>query len=150
SLMLLPLLDRYESLFNGINDVIAHIAPPITTVFLLGVFWKKASARSAQYTLWLGSLIGAAVFAINKIFPESVLGNIPFMMMAFYLCVVCIIMQGALSYVYPVMHTEESRLLYWKSPVEPLKGKGWSGIGNYKFLSAMLIAIMAVLYWIFR
>jgi SSS family solute:Na+ symporter len=77
SLALLPLLNRYESLFNGINDVIAHIAPPITTVFLLGVFWKKASARSAQYTLWLGSLIGAAVFVINKIFPDTLLGKIP-------------------------------------------------------------------------
>jgi len=150
SLTLLPLLNRYESLFNGINDVIAHIAPPITTVFLLGVFWKKASARSAQYTLWLGSLIGAAVFVINKIFPDTLLGKIPFMMMAFYLCCVCIVLQVVFSYVYPVVHTEESKLLYWKSPLEPLKGKGWSGIGNYKFLSAMLIAIMAVLYWLFR
>lgn len=42
SIGLLPLLNSYESLFNGINDVIAHIAPPITCVFLLGVFWKKA------------------------------------------------------------------------------------------------------------
>src|SRR6185312_13238921 len=57
SLGLLPLIDQYESLFNGINDVIAHIAPPITTVFLLGIFWKKASAKSAQYTLWLGSAL---------------------------------------------------------------------------------------------
>ncbi|HLZ87963.1 MAG TPA: sodium/solute symporter, partial [Puia sp.] len=43
SLALLPLLNRYESIFNGLNDIIAHIAPPITCVFLLGVFWKKAS-----------------------------------------------------------------------------------------------------------
>ena len=150
SLMLLPLLDRYESLFNGINDVIAHIAPPITTVFLLGVFWKKASARSAQYTLWLGSLVGAAVFAINKIFPDSVFGKIPFMMMAFYLCVVCITMQVVLSYVYPVIHTEESKTLYWKSPLEPLRSKGWKGVGNYKFLSFLLLLIMAILYWQFR
>jgi SSS family solute:Na+ symporter len=95
-------------------------------------------------------LIGAAVFVINKIFPDTLLGKIPFMMMAFYLCCVCIILQVVFSYVYPVVHTEESKLLYWKSPLEPLRGKAWPGIGNYKFLSAMLIAIMAVLYWIFR
>ena len=150
SLALLPLLDRYESLFNGINDVIAHIAPPITTVFLLGVFWKKASAKSAQYTLWVGSLIGATVFIINKIFPDSVLGKIPFMMMAFYLCVVCVIMQVILSYVFQVVHTEESKMLYWKSPLEPLRSKGWKGLGNYKFLSLLLLLIMAILYWQFK
>jgi SSS family solute:Na+ symporter len=146
----LPLLDQYESLFNGINDVIAHIAPPITTVFLLGVFWKKASARSAQYTLWFGSLLGAIVFAANKLMPDASISRIPFMMMAFYLCIACIAIQVVLSFVFPAAHTEESKMLYWRSPLDPLKGKAWRGIGNYKLLSALLIAMMIILYWIFR
>lgn len=150
SLGLLPLIDQYESLFNGINDVIAHIAPPITTVFLLGVFWKKASAKSAQYTLWFGSLLGASVFVINKIFPDSAIGQIPFMMMAFYLFTTCVIMQVALSYYFPVHHTAESNTLYWKSPLEPLQDKGWKGIGNYKVLSMLLLGVMAILYIIFH
>jgi len=150
SLGLLPLIDQYESLFNGINDVIAHIAPPITTVFLLGVFWKKASAKSAQYTLWLGSLLGAGVFVINKIFPDSVIGQIPFMMMAFYLFIACVIMQVCLAYYFPVHHTAESNTLYWKSPWEPMSDKGWKGFGNYKFLSVLLLLVMVVLYTIFH
>ncbi|KIA93589.1 sodium:solute symporter [Pedobacter kyungheensis] len=150
SLALLPLLNQYTSLFEGINDVIAHIAPPITCVFLLGVFWKKASAKSAQYTLWLGSLLGVAVFAVNKFNPETLIGQIPFMMMAFYLFCACMLMQIGFSYLYPVQHTAESNKLYWKSFWEPLQVKGWSGIGNYKTLSALLLGIMAVLYWAFR
>lgn len=150
SIGLLPLLNRYESLFSGINDIIAHIAPPITTVFLLGIFWKKASAKSAQYTLWLGSLLGAVVFVINKTYPTSVIGDIPFMMMAFYLFCSCVALQVILSYVFPVQHTESSAVLFWKSPLEPLAAKGWSGIGNYKFLSVLLLLVMTVLYWIFK
>jgi SSS family solute:Na+ symporter len=150
SLALLPLLNQYTSLFEGINDVIAHIAPPITCVFLLGVFWKKASAKSAQYTLWLGSLLGVAVFAVNKFNPETIIGQIPFMMMAFYLFCACVVMQVAFSYIYPVQHTAESNKLYWKSLWEPLQVKGWSGIGNYKTLSALLLGIMAILYWTFK
>ncbi|MFN5021701.1 MAG: sodium:solute symporter [bacterium] len=150
SIGLLPLLNRYESLFSGINDIIAHIAPPITTVFLLGIFWKKASAKSAQYTLWLGSLLGAVVFVINKTYPTSIIGDIPFMMMAFYLFCSCVALQVILSYVFPVEHTATSGVLYWKSPLEPLSAKGWSGIGNYKFLSLLLLLVMTVLYWIFK
>jgi len=150
SIGLLPLLNRYESLFNGINDIIAHIAPPITTVFLLGIFWKKASAKSAQYTLWLGSLLGATVFVLNKLYPSTILGQIPFMMMAFYLFSACVLIQVVLSYVFPVEHTATSAVLYWKSPLEPLSSKGWSGIGNYKLLSLVLLVMMTVLYWIFR
>ncbi len=40
---LVPLLDRYESIFSGLNDIIAHMAPPITSVFVLGVFWPAAA-----------------------------------------------------------------------------------------------------------
>ena len=150
SIGLLPLLNRYESLFSGINDIIAHIAPPITTVFLLGIFWKKASAKSAQYTLWLGSLLGAVVFVINKTYPTNIIGDIPFMMMAFYLFCSCVALQVILSYVFPVQHTESSAVLFWKSPLEPLTAKGWSGFGNYKFLSVLLLLVMTVLYSIFK
>ncbi|MGN6494341.1 MAG: sodium:solute symporter [Agriterribacter sp.] len=151
SLALLPLLNQYQSLFEGINDVIAHIAPPITCVFLLGVFWKKASAKAAQLTLWLGSLLGVVVFVMNKLMSkESFIGSIPFMMMAFYLFCACLVMQVAFSFVYPVQHTRESNTLYWKSIREPLQAKGWRGLGNYKTLSFMLVAVMAFLYWFFR
>lgn len=150
SLALLPLLDRYESIFNGINDVIAHIAPPITCVFLLGVFWKGASAISAKLTLWFGSVLGIAVFVLNKLMPDSWIGQTPFMMMAFYLFLICMILQVLFSYVYPVQHTVQSRDLYWKNPMDPLRGKAWPGMGNYRILSAMLLAIVVILYVIFN
>lgn len=150
SMGLLPLLNRYESLFVGINDVIAHIAPPITCVFLLGVCWKGASARSAQLTLWIGSLLGALVYGITKMCPGSPLSEIPFMMMAFYLFCACVVMQVVFSFMYPVQHTVQSGGLYWKSIREPLQSPGWNGLGNYKILSLLLILIMGVLYWLFH
>ncbi|WP_298715322.1 sodium:solute symporter [Chitinophaga sp.] len=150
SIALLPLLNRYQSLFEGINDVIAHIAPPITCVFLLGIFWKGASARSAQLTLWLGSALGAGVYALNKLAPGNPLGGIPFMMMAFYLFLACAAMQVLFSFLYPVVHTEQSGALYWRSIREPLAGKGWRGFGNYKFLSLLLLLVMGALYWVFK
>ena len=55
-IILVPLLDMYESIFVAVNDVIAHIAPPITCVFVLGVFWGKASGTQRQIynVVWIG------------------------------------------------------------------------------------------------
>lgn len=150
SLALLPLLNNYESIFTGLNDIIAHIAPPITCVFLLGVFWNKASAVSAKYTLWIGSALGVIAFAVGKLCPDTAFAGIPFMMMAFYLFCICFLMQVSLSYIFPMHHTEESSRLFWKSPWEPLRSQAWSGLGNYKTLSVLLIIIMSVLFWIFK
>jgi SSS family solute:Na+ symporter len=150
SLLLLPLLNNYESIFNGLNDIIAHIAPPITCVFLLGVFWGKASARSAQLTLYIGSAVGVLVFAYSKLLPHTLLGQVPFMMMAFYLFVFCLLLQVSLSFAFPVKHTIESVKLYWRSPLAALQSPGWAGFGNYKFLSVVLISVMVLLFWVFR
>ena len=152
---LVPLLDGYPSIFNGLNDIIAHIAPPVTCVFVLGVFWRRASAQSAKWTLWLGSLLGALVYVGGKLGAEGdpvfdFLQQIPFMMKAFYLLCACVLMQVVFSLIWPAEHTEESARLYWSSPLEPLREKGWPGIGNYKLLSLLLIGAMVVLYSLFR
>lgn len=150
SLGLLPLLNSYESIFNGLNDIIAHIAPPITCVFLLGIFWKKASAISSKLTLWIGSATGTIVFAVNKLLPESFIGKIPFMMMAFYLFCLCVVIQVVFTLLYPMQHTSESKKLYWESPFKSLETPGWPGLGNYKTLSLILLAVMAILFYTFR
>lgn len=149
SILLLPLLNSYGSIFNGINDIIAHIAPPITCVFVLGVFGKRASARAAQITLLAGSMLGALVYTLNKLYPHTAMAAIPFMMMAFYLFAACLLIQVLFSYIYPAQHTETSAKLYWRWPLEPLRDRGWRGLGNYKLLSGILIVVMIILYWSF-
>lgn len=150
SLCLLPLLNSYESIFNGLNDIIAHIAPPITCVFLLGIFWKKASAMSAKLTLWIGSAMGVIIFAIGKLMPTSFIGHIPFMMTAFYLFCFCLFIQVITSFMFTVQHTAISKKLYWENPMEAITSPGWPGLGNYKTLSLVLFIIMVSLFYIFR
>lgn len=156
SLCLLPLLNRYESIFNGLNEIIAHIAPPITCVFLVGVFWRRASAVSAKLTLWIGSALGAIVFGVNKLYPATFLAKVPFMMMAFYLFCICLFMQVIFSFLYPNARVASGgdegagHRLYWNSLKEPLASSGWSGPGNYKFLSLVLLVTVTILFYLFR
>ncbi len=154
---LVPLLDGYPSIFNGLNDIIAHIAPPVTCVFVLGVFWPRASAVSAKLTLWFGSALGAGVFLISKLGEGTAaaewlraLSGGSFMMMAFYLLCACVAMQVVFSFIWSSCERERASKLYWASPLEPLRERGWPGIGNYKLLSVLLVGGMAVLYSFFR
>lgn len=150
SIALIPLLNRYESLFNGVNTIIAHIAPPVTCVFLLGIFWPGATALSGRLTLWTGSALGAFVFALNSFFPDQPLAQVPFMLMAFYLLVACIVFQVVVSLARPATAEQRASAVCWKSPLEPLRSPGWPGIGNYKFLSALVLLGMAILYYLFQ
>jgi SSS family transporter len=156
---LVPLLDRYESIFNGLNDIIAHMAPPITCVFLLGIFLPAASAASAKWTMWLGSVIGAVLFTLKTLntwqpdtfawVPDFV-SKTPFMMMAFYMFVACVAMQLALMAIFPKQAGEDAQQLFWPKPLDALKHPGWRGLGNYKVLASIVVLSVFGLYLVFR
>ncbi|MGJ8654567.1 MAG: sodium:solute symporter family transporter [Opitutaceae bacterium] len=141
-------IDRFQNLMEGFNSVIGNIAPPITTVFLFGVFWKRASAFAAQWTLYIGTVMGATVFAADMM-GYKIFGDIPFLMVPFYLFCICSVVMVSLSCLKPHVHTAESAVLFWKTPLEPLSGVAGKGLKNYKLLSLILFVTMLVLFYSF-
>ena len=143
-----PLIAHYGSIYQGCIALICYIAPPITAVFVWGVFWERTSAKASIVTLISGSTIGFIVFLLDW-FKEFTDWNVPPMMMTFYLFIICSIILAVVSYYYPHPHTIESKKLVWKNPEESLREAGWKGIGNYKLLSSLLFVTMVLLYVIF-
>jgi len=133
------------------------MAPPITCVFLLGIFLPFVSAASAKWTMWLGSLMGAVLFGLKTVHAWTSPGWIPafvyetpFMMMAFYMFLACAILQLSLAAFLPKQAGEDAMQLYWPQPFDALKFPGWPGLGNYKLQALIVCAAMAILYIIFR
>ncbi len=170
AIVMSPLFGHYNTIFEGINRLISYIAPPITTVFLFGVFWKQATARAAYLTLVAGSVMGAVLFPID-FFKKEILGflaqNAPavrpacewfcqyvlkdFMLTAFYLLVVCSLIMYAASKGRPEPFKEEARHLVWENWREPLRGEAHGhGLGNYRILAGTVLAAFVVLYICFR
>ena len=143
-----PLCGHFKTIFQGINTAICYIAPPITVVFLAGVFWKKASSRGSFVTLVSGSLLALTVFLLD-FFTETTARNVPFMLAGFCLACICAVIMIVVSRLFPESLTDQKLKLIWKSPLEPLREKGWPGIGNYKLLSLILALCMVALYFIF-
>lgn len=160
---LVPALNMFESIFNGMATIISHMAPPISAVLVLGVFWRRSSSRAAASTLISGSLLGVAVFTNNTLRPDSPLNQLPggFMMMAFNLFAVCCTLQVALSFAWP----DPPRTTYdagrsgdqlwgadlaWETPLAALKITAPSLSSDPRILSLGLIVVMVGLYWVFQ
>ena len=144
-----PFIARFENIYRGANSLICYIAPPITVVFIWGVFWRRASAHAAFVTLVVGSLLGLTVFLLEW-FREHTGWSVNFMMAAFYLFVICSGVLVTVSLLRPQPADHPGTALVWKHPLEALRGDAWPGIGNYRFLAALLSVTMVVLYVIFR
>ena len=147
AIVLSPIFGHYGTIIEGLNKLISFVAPPITAVFLFGVFWKRASGKAAYITLVSGALAGFVMFFVD--WKGWYSGN--FMMTAFYLLLVCSALMIAASYFYPEPLKDESKGLVWKSWREPLGGEsGGRGLGNYRVLAGCVIALFIVLYYLFR
>ena len=58
--------DKFGSIFEAINKMPAQfLAPPITVVFLWGVFWRRGTKEAAIVTLILGFVLGFIVFLVD-------------------------------------------------------------------------------------
>jgi len=142
-----PLFGHYTTIFEGINKLISYVAPPITTVFLLGVFWKRASGKAAFITLLAGMALGLVAFYVdwNNIYRGD------FMLIAFLLLVVCLALMIVTSFVFPEPLKTEARTLVWEDWREPLRAEvGTRGLGDYRLLTGLVLVVFVVLYLAFR
>ena len=142
-----PIFGHYTTIFEGINKLISYVAPPITAVFLLGVFWKRASGLSAFITLLSGIGLGSVTFYLDWTGIYS--GN--FMMMAFVLLVICVVIMVATTFIFPEPLKPEAKALVWENWLDPLRGQpGGRGLGNYRLAAGLVLVVFALLYIIFR
>jgi len=165
-----PMFGHYTTIFEGINKLISYVAPPITAVFLLGVFWQRASGKSALITLVAGMSLGAVTFILD-FFKNSFVGkdataetiaasplwhftyNIAlkdFMLVAFMLLIICLAIMVVTTFMFPAPLKPEAKSLVWKDWTEPLRVKCGSGLSDYRVMSAVVLLVFVALYVTFR
>jgi SSS family solute:Na+ symporter len=170
AIVLSPIFGHYDTIFKGLNTLICYIAPPITAVFLVGVFWRRAGGRAAFVTMVAGGLIGAVGFFLD-FFKTTVVGKAAtaesiaaspvldfiynvalkdFMLASFGIFCVCVAIQVVASLLLPEPLKPEARALVWEHWTEPLRVKCGAGLSDYRILSALVLVTFVVLYFVFR
>lgn len=172
-IMLLAMLwstqgDQFGTIFEAINKIPMTFAPAVTTVFVLGVLWKRGTKEGAMTTLYLGSIIGITYFILDLpgvgklFFDSSLLENytglitdptlglgIPFMLVGPILTVVCILIFVVRSLMTPEMDQELVSKVCWDHPLSFLRGKV-TGLSDPRIVTLFLIMTVAILYFIIQ
>jgi len=146
---------RFSSIFEAINVIAADLAPPITTVFLFGVFWRRGTKEAAIVTLVVGFLIGATsfvldlpVFGTEKLITHGL--GISFMMQAWWVFCICSVLFVIVSTFTPAPPPEKIDGLTWTSPWSIIFGAKPRGASDPRLLTGLLLTTMFILYYVFR
>jgi SSS family solute:Na+ symporter len=145
---------KFTSIFEAINKIAAAMAPPITTVFLLGVFSKRGTKEAAIVTLCIGFLLGVISFCLDFVpvsghmYITEDLG-IPFMMQAWWLFCINVVIYFAVSYMTPKPDPKAIAECTWESPMAVITQGKFRGMGDPRLLAGILLLVMIILYAIF-
>ncbi|MHC1767048.1 MAG: sodium/solute symporter [Verrucomicrobiia bacterium] len=160
--------DQFGTIFEAINKIPMTFAPAVTTVFVLGVMWKRGTKQAAMATLYLGSVIGVIYFlldlpGVGKMIlagkahegfgglvtdPTQGLG-IPFMLVGPFIAAVCVIIFIITSLLTPAMDPKDVAKVCWDHPLAFLKGR-LAGASDPRIVTLILLAVVGVLYFLLR
>jgi SSS family solute:Na+ symporter len=144
---------RFSSIFAAINVIAADLAPPITTVFLFGVFWRRGTKEASVVTLLSGLCMGVLAFLFdlpvigqNRVITDS--WGISFLMQAWWMFCICSVIFVVTSLLTPAPSLESVEGLTWTDPFASLREvRGWS---SPPVIASLLLMTMIVLYIVFR
>ena len=157
--------DQFETIFKAVNKIPMSFAPAVTTVFVLGLLWKRGTKQAAMATLYIGSVIGIIYLLIDMpSFGKMVLGadkvkegfdglisnydqglGIPFMLVGPMMAVLCVAIYVITSLLTPPMPAEEIAKVCWDHPLAFLKGRV-TGASDPRIVSLILLVVVAVFY----
>ncbi|MEN8155658.1 MAG: sodium:solute symporter [Bacteroidota bacterium] len=149
-----PWIGRFESIFDAISVVLSMLSPPVAAVFVMGILSKRGNDRVALSTLIFGLLAGSVVFCFDfepisgvKFITDGM--GIPFLMQAWWLFVMCVVLFNVLSLTSrPRPLAEIENLIFTKEHLKGYRSRIHS-IRDPRIWALILLVIMVMLYFYF-
>ncbi len=146
---------RFSSIFEAVATIAAYLSPPVATVFLLGIFWRRGTKQAALLTLIIGFSIGAVAFLVDLpvIVQEKIITQkwgIPFMLQAWWIFCICCVIYAILSLLTPRPSDKQIQGLTWDNPAAVLAQGKIKTISDPRALAGILLLIIVILYVVFH
>lgn len=144
-----PQIEKFQSLWDYLQQVLAYLTPPVVAVYVWGIFWKGATPTGAFTSLMSGLVISIFLLVFNTApwMPE-----IHFLYVAFDLFILSSLILFAVSkFTKPATEKQIEEYTWnpetYRQETEQLRGVPW--YSNYRVISGILVACTAVVVLIF-
>lgn len=144
-----PVILEFEGIVEYFQSFLGHITMPVVVLFLGGLFWRRATADAAFWTLVIAAPIGLAGFLAGQVFE---LFQIQFLyaagiMLAFSTALFVVISRMTEAPDEETVQEMIWSMRHWREESEELEGKPlWQ---NYRVLAGAMTVLTLIMVWIF-
>ncbi len=147
-----PQIGKYGDLFRYLQDILGYIAPPVVSVFVLGLFWKRANATGSIVSLLFGMVMaGIWVYGIITEIDHWWF-QMHFLLRTTVLFVICFFVHFVVSLMTPAPPTEKVESLTWSKKLiaeetAELADLPWWQNYRYQSVALLILSAMIVSYF---
>jgi len=157
-----PQIENFPNIWTYLQQMLAYLSPPVVACFVLGIFWKRATADGALAALVVGHLGAGAIFGLelsgNIIVQSQALtaeeavrssAGVPVLHFLYIAPIVFLVSSAALigaSLASRPPDTDHTRGLTWSADdfaEETRRLKAIPALRNYRYLSGLLLLLIA-------
>jgi SSS family solute:Na+ symporter len=150
----IPIMQNISGvLYEYLQSVQSYIAPPITAVFLLGIFFKRINSQGAIATLLTGLFLAITrlVVELNKanLEPGSILhqfGTMNFLTFACWFFLFCVVLCVVVSLLTPAPSPEKIKGLTYGTLTEEQKAANRTSYNAWDI--ALTMVVLAIIVWL--
>ncbi|MEY3433452.1 MAG: hypothetical protein RL131_1388 [Bacteroidota bacterium] len=154
----IPLMGRIDSgLYNYLQSVQSYLAPPISAVFLLGVFFKRLNAKGAYTSMVAGFILGMAKLTLqllsDQLEPGSLVhqfATMNFLYFCIWLFLISIVIFVGVSLSTPAPSAEKVKGLTFSTTVAEDKAATRASWNSWDVaLSLFVLAVIVAIFLYF-
>ncbi|PRX46860.1 sodium:solute symporter [Salegentibacter salegens] len=143
-------------LYEYLQKVQSYIAPPITAVFLLGIFYKRINAHGAFITLVVGFIVGALRIVL-ELFKDSLdpdgflflVGDINFLTFAAWFFLFCVVLITVVSFLTSIPSKIKTDNLTFQTISEEEKRNNKNSYNWVDIVVSILVVVLVIGVMIF-
>jgi SSS family solute:Na+ symporter len=148
-----PQIQKFDSVVKYFQELLSFIVPPVVAVFVLGLFWKRASGTGAFAGLMSGLGMAILLALDRKIFHATPLAGMHFL----YVAPIIFVVSSVIIFVVSLNTTPPSEAkvanFVWKQSAfaeESAEIAALPWYQNYRVLSLLLLIVTGIFVFIWR
>lgn len=145
-----PQIDKFPTLWEYLQNALSYIAPPIVSLFVVGIFWERVNHQGALAAIITG-IIGSIIFLLAS--NTNLISQIHFLYIAGILFLICLISIIVVSLLTEPPSKEKIKDITWSANVyhrETLELCHLPVYKNYRVQAFALMILLAVILIVFR
>ncbi|MDJ0655085.1 MAG: sodium:solute symporter [Xanthomonadales bacterium] len=145
-----PQIENFGSLFKYLQSMLSYAVPPVVTLYLAGMFWRRANATGAFAAITVGLAVGVTLFVLKEILGTVTMHFLYIGPLILGACVVALVIGSLLTPPPPdsrVASMAWSRA-FFREESSQLAALPW--YQNYRVLSVILALAFLAITWAFR